>query len=178
MFCQNHDIWSLMIFSTPDFFHEIQIDFFVVPVQAINKTRLCYKAGTVFLPHWRFWFPLWELLPMQPQHIAVVTGMGTEGIVEKVDMISKVVLMAHLYSQSLKKGGDLQERLKEKEEIHYLQKQLAALKDITVGGAVIRLQLHHLPNLWLYTGLMTLFIMMSGTRLQFSHMEMSTCLCL
>lgn len=39
--------------------------------------------------------------------------------------------------QTLKKGGGQQDGQKEKEEIHSLQEQLAALKEITVGGAVI-----------------------------------------
>lgn len=37
-----------------------------------------------------------------------------------------------------KKGSGQQDGQKEKDEIHSLQKQLAALKEITVGGAVIR----------------------------------------
>ncbi len=48
-----------------------------------------------------------------------------------------------LFTQTLKKGGGVQEGQKEKEEIHSLQEQLAALKEITVGGAVMRLCLHH-----------------------------------
>lgn len=40
-----------------------------------------------------------------------------------------------LSSQTLKKGGAQQDGQKEKEEIHSLQEQLAALKEITVGGA-------------------------------------------
>lgn len=48
-----------------------------------------------------------------------------------------------LFTQTLKKGGGLQDGQREKEEIHSLQEQLAALKEITVGGAVMRLQLHH-----------------------------------
>lgn len=43
-----------------------------------------------------------------------------------------------LFTQTLKKGGGQQDGQKEKEEIHSLQEQLAALKEITVGGAVIR----------------------------------------
>uniref|UniRef100_A0A4W6G9A2 Centrosomal protein of 104 kDa n=1 Tax=Lates calcarifer TaxID=8187 RepID=A0A4W6G9A2_LATCA len=38
------------------------------------------------------------------------------------------------------KGGGEQEGQREKEEIHSLQEQLAALKEITVGGAVIKLK--------------------------------------
>lgn len=39
--------------------------------------------------------------------------------------------------QNLKKGGDRQDGQKEEEEeIQSLQEQLAALKEITVGGAV------------------------------------------
>uniref|UniRef100_A0A8D3AAV4 Centrosomal protein of 104 kDa n=1 Tax=Scophthalmus maximus TaxID=52904 RepID=A0A8D3AAV4_SCOMX len=40
---------------------------------------------------------------------------------------------------TLNTGGGQQEGQKEKEEIHSLQEQLAALKEITVGGVVIRL---------------------------------------
>lgn len=43
------------------------------------------------------------------------------------------------FTQTLKKGGGQQDGQKEKEEIHSLQEQLAALKEITVSGAVIRL---------------------------------------
>lgn len=52
-------------------------------------------------------------------------------------------MASHFFTQTLKKGGGQQERQKQK-EIHSLQEQLAALKEITVGGAVIKLQLHHL----------------------------------
>lgn len=45
--------------------------------------------------------------------------------------------------QNLKKGGDQQDGQKEEEEIQSLQEQLAALKEITVGGAVFRMPLHH-----------------------------------
>ena len=45
------------------------------------------------------------------------------------------------FTQTLKKGGGQQDGQREKEEIHSLQEQLAALKEITVGGAVIRLRL-------------------------------------
>lgn len=44
-----------------------------------------------------------------------------------------------IFSQTLKRGGGPQDGQKEKEEIHSLQEQLAALKEITVGGAVIRM---------------------------------------
>uniref|UniRef100_A0AAQ4QJ10 Centrosomal protein of 104 kDa n=1 Tax=Gasterosteus aculeatus aculeatus TaxID=481459 RepID=A0AAQ4QJ10_GASAC len=44
-----------------------------------------------------------------------------------------------------KPGGGQQEGQKAKEEIHSLQEQLAALKEITVGGVVIRLRLHDVP---------------------------------
>uniref|UniRef100_A0A3P8SSM1 Centrosomal protein of 104 kDa n=1 Tax=Amphiprion percula TaxID=161767 RepID=A0A3P8SSM1_AMPPE len=48
------------------------------------------------------------------------------------------------------KGGGQQDGQKEKEEIHSLQEQLAALKEITVGGAVIVLQIHHLSITFTY----------------------------
>lgn len=61
------------------------------------------------------------------------------------------------FTQTLKKGGSQQDGQKEKEEIHSLQEQLAALKEITVSGAVIRLHcitscyLRANLYLWLHT---------------------------
>lgn len=48
-----------------------------------------------------------------------------------------------LFTQTLMKGGGQPDGQKEKEEIHSLQEQLAALKEITVGEVVIILRLHH-----------------------------------
>lgn len=48
-----------------------------------------------------------------------------------------------LFTQPLKKGGGQLDVHKEMEEIQSLQEQLAALTEITVGGTLIRMQLHH-----------------------------------
>lgn len=58
---------------------------------------------------------------------------------KKKNMTLTMRLMTFLFffMQTLRKGGGQQDGQKEKEEIHSLQEQLAALKEITVGRAVI-----------------------------------------
>lgn len=74
-----------------------------------------------------------------------------------------------LFTQTLKKGGGQQEMQKEK-EIHSLQEQLAALKEITVGGAVINC--NHMIScnafklyLWLRTDLEDFFYFLDVQKL-------------
>lgn len=56
---------------------------------------------------------------------------------KKVTLTMRLMTFFFFSMQTLKKGGGQQDGQKEKEEIHSLQEQLAALKEITVGGAVI-----------------------------------------
>ena len=55
-------------------------------------------------------------------------------------ILTKRLMVSHFSPQTSKKGGGQQEGQKEKEEIHSLQEQLAALKEITVGGVAFRLR--------------------------------------
>jgi len=96
-------------------------------------------------------------------------------------------MACHVFTQTLRKGGSQQDGQKEM-EIHSLQEQLAVLKEITVGGVVIILRLHHfsLPLLicvydftqtWksLHSGGQTLIYTLYPS--EFQHLSKAICLC-
>lgn len=56
---------------------------------------------------------------------------------KNVTLTMRLMTFFFFFMQTLRKGGGQQDGQKEKEEIHSLQEQLAALKEITVGRAVI-----------------------------------------
>lgn len=56
---------------------------------------------------------------------------------KNVTLTMRLMKFFFFFMQTLRKGGGQQDGQKEKEEIHSLQEQLAALKEITVGRAVI-----------------------------------------
>lgn len=56
---------------------------------------------------------------------------------KNMTLTMRLMTFFFFFMQTLRKGGGQQDGQKEKEEIHSLQEQLAALKEITVGRAVI-----------------------------------------